>query len=137
MRVTGLQPYLGDVGQPLHNGCHSLHVARDGHVSDSVVMHDLYPSQLGVGGVHLSTQHLGGGRRGKREERMEGDRCRREGGRKLSSTDHSRIHTHLSHHFPSPSLPTPPPSLPTPPHLSLLLPPSHLVERTGPSEDDV
>ena len=61
MRVTGLQPYLGDVGQPLHNGCHSLHVARDGHVSDAVVMHDLYPSQLGVGGVHLSTQHLGGG----------------------------------------------------------------------------
>lgn len=50
--------YLGHVGEPVQQHVDSLKVITHSAVCHTVVVHDLNPTQLVVGGVYLSTQHL-------------------------------------------------------------------------------
>lgn len=50
--------YLGHVGEPLQDGVDPREVIRDGDMGDAIVVHDLHPSQLVVGGVNFTAQHL-------------------------------------------------------------------------------
>lgn len=51
--------YLWHVGKPLQNGVDSFKVVTDCVVCHPVVVHDLDPSQLVVGGVNFPSKHLG------------------------------------------------------------------------------
>lgn len=50
--------YLGHVGKPQQNSVDSFKIVAHGAVGHPVVVHDLDPAQLVVGGVHLPTKHL-------------------------------------------------------------------------------
>lgn len=56
--LGGGGPYLGDVGQPVQYDGYTLHVSGYSEVGHSVVVHDLNPTQLSVGRVHLPTEDL-------------------------------------------------------------------------------
>lgn len=51
-------PYFGHVGQPLQQRVDALEVVANGVVGHAIVVHDLNPAQLVVGGVHFPAQHL-------------------------------------------------------------------------------
>lgn len=53
-----LSRYLGHVGEPLEDGVDAFEVIRDGHVGDTVVVHDLHSAQLVVRGVDFPAQDL-------------------------------------------------------------------------------
>lgn len=53
-----VQRDLRHVGEPLEDGEDALKVIRHGGVCDSIVVHDLDPSQLVVGCIDLSSQNL-------------------------------------------------------------------------------
>jgi len=50
--------YLGHVGKPQQDSVDSFKIVAHGAVGHPVVVHDLDPAQLVVGGVHLPSQHL-------------------------------------------------------------------------------
>lgn len=56
--------YLWHVGKPLQDGVDSFKVITDSAVCHPVVVHDLDPSQLVVGGVNFPPKHLGKEKRG-------------------------------------------------------------------------
>ena len=50
--------YLGYVREPLQDGVDPLEVILDGDVGNAVIVHDLHASQLVIGGVNFTSQHL-------------------------------------------------------------------------------
>lgn len=60
--------YLWHVGKPLQNGVDSFKVITDRAMCHPVVVHDLDPSQLVVGGVNFPSKHLG-------KEKRESHQC--------------------------------------------------------------
>lgn len=57
--------YLWHVGKPLQDGVDSFKVITDSAVCHPVVVHDLDPSQLVVGGVNFPSKHLGKENKGR------------------------------------------------------------------------
>lgn len=56
--LSHIQPNLWHIGEPLEDGEDALKVIWHGGVSHSIIVHDLDPSQLVVGGINLSAQNL-------------------------------------------------------------------------------
>lgn len=62
--------YLWHVGKPLQNSVDSFKIITHGAVRHSVVVHDLDPAQLVVGGVNFPSKHLLKGRGKPSADRM-------------------------------------------------------------------
>lgn len=60
--------YLWHVGKPLQDGVNAFKVITDSVMGHPVVVHDLDPSQLVVGGVNFPSKHLG-------KEKRESHQC--------------------------------------------------------------
>lgn len=56
--LSHIQQNLWHIGEPLEDGEDAFKVIRHGGVCDSIIMHDLDPSQLVVGSIDLSAQNL-------------------------------------------------------------------------------
>ncbi len=56
--LSHIQPNLWHIGEPLEDGEDAVKVIWHSAVCDSIVVHDLDPSQLVVGSIDLSAQNL-------------------------------------------------------------------------------